>query len=80
MTDLIVDSQVYPLDAPDDQADLARRHRESLFPSVGLYYSEPIEVRFGESQFVYAGAGRLYLDFFGGIVTIKSWYWRPAPS
>jgi 4-aminobutyrate aminotransferase len=72
MTDLIVDSQVYPLDAPDDQADLARRHRESLFPSVGLYYSEPIELRYGERQFVYDGAGRQYLDFFGGIVTISS--------
>ena len=72
MTDLIVDSQVYPLDAPDDQADLARRHRESLFPSVGLYYSEPIELRYGERQYVYDGAGRQYLDFFGGIVTISS--------
>ena len=51
---------------------LARRHRVSLFPSVGLYYSEPIELRRGERQYVYDGAGRQYLDFFGGIVTVSS--------
>jgi hypothetical protein len=31
----------------DDAADLLRRHRESLFPSVGLFYDEPIELRWG---------------------------------
>src|SRR5690606_25679247 len=37
---------VPPLDQrdrfPNDAADLERRHRESLFPSVGLNYEEPI--------------------------------------
>jgi 4-aminobutyrate aminotransferase-like enzyme len=56
----------------DDAADLLRRHRESLFPSVGLFYEEPIELRRGEGQFVYDGAGRQYLDFFGGIATVSS--------
>ncbi len=51
----------------DDGADLLRRHRESLFPSVGLFYEEPIELRCGEGQLVYDGDGRQYLDFFGGI-------------
>jgi 4-aminobutyrate aminotransferase-like enzyme len=55
-----------------DEADLLRRHRESLFPSVGLYYDEPIELRSGERQYVYDGAGNQYLDFFGGIVTVSS--------
>ncbi len=62
----------FPRDWPDDQADLVRRHRESLFPSVGLNYSEPIELRYGERQYVWDGAGRQYLDFFGGIVTTSS--------
>jgi 4-aminobutyrate aminotransferase-like enzyme len=53
-------------------ADLVRRHKESLFPSVGLNYSEPIELRRGERQFVFDGEGRQYLDFFGGISTISS--------
>jgi len=69
MTDLPLPA---PLDAPDDQSDLERRHRASLFPSVGLNYSEPIELRYGERQYVYDGAGRQYLDFFGGIVTTSS--------
>jgi 4-aminobutyrate aminotransferase len=57
---------------PDDAAELERRHRESLFPSVGLFYEEPIELRQGEGQYVYDGAGRQYLDFFGGIATVSS--------
>jgi 4-aminobutyrate aminotransferase len=53
-------------------ADLVRRHRESMFPSVGLNYAEPVELRRGEGQYVYDGDGRQYLDFFGGIVTVSS--------
>jgi 4-aminobutyrate aminotransferase-like enzyme len=53
-------------------AEWRRRHEESLFPSVGLFYDEPIELRRGERQFVYDGDGRQYLDFFGGIVTVSS--------
>ena len=53
-------------------ADLARRHRESLFPSVSLFYDEPIEIRAGEGQYLIDGDGRQYLDFFGGIATVVS--------
>ncbi|MGH2533174.1 MAG: aspartate aminotransferase family protein [Thermomicrobiales bacterium] len=56
----------------DDAVDLLRRHRAALFPSVMLSYEEPIELRRGEGQFVYDGAGRQYLDFFGGIATVTS--------
>jgi 4-aminobutyrate aminotransferase-like enzyme len=59
-------------ESSDGAADLVRRHKESLFPSVGLNYSEPIELRRGERQFVYDGENREYLDFFGGIATISS--------
>ncbi len=55
-----------------NQSDLLRRHQESLFPSVGLFYDEPIELRRGEGQFVWDEAGNQYLDFFGGIATISS--------
>jgi len=61
-----------PIDHPDDAEDLVRRHKESLFPSVGLFYTDPIEIRYGERQFVYDGAGKQYLDFFGGIATTTS--------
>ena len=51
---------------------LIARHEESLFPSVGLFYEEPIELRSGEGQRVWDGEGREYLDFFGGIATVSS--------
>jgi 4-aminobutyrate aminotransferase len=61
-----------PIDHPDDAEDLVRRHKESLFPSVGLFYTDPIGIRYGERQYVYDGAGKQYLDFFGGIATVTS--------
>src|SRR3954452_4303376 len=72
MTELLGQSAPAAEFHPDDAADLVRRHKESLFPSVGLNYTEPIELRYGERQYVYEGAGRQYLDFFGGIVTTSS--------
>lgn len=72
MVDLHENAQALIDGEVDDSADLARRHRESLFPSVGLFYDEPIELRRGEGQFVFDGAGREYLDFFGGIATVSS--------
>ena len=60
-----------PLDSSTHEG-LRRRHQESLFPSVGLFYDEPIELRRGERQYVYDGAGKQYLDFFGGIATVSS--------
>lgn len=62
----------------DDAVELLRRHREALFPSVMLSYDEPIELRRGEGQYVYDGAGRQYLDFFGGIATVSSGHAIPA--
>ncbi len=60
-----------------EREDLLARHRESLFPSVGLFYDEPIELRSGEGQIVRDGDGREYLDFFGGIATVSSGHAMP---
>jgi 4-aminobutyrate aminotransferase-like enzyme len=60
-----------------EHADLLRRHRESLFPSVSLFYDEPIELRRGEGQVVFDAEGRQYLDFFGGIATVSSGHALP---
>lgn len=58
---------------PDSaREELVARHKESLFPSVGLFYDEPIELRSGEGQWVRDGDGNEYLDFFGGIATVSS--------
>ena len=72
MTDLREERAAGETGWPDDADDLLRRHRESLFPSVGLFYDEPIELRRGERQYVYDGAGKQYLNFFGGIATVPS--------
>src|ERR687897_210774 len=72
MTDLRDLAVSLSADEPDDADDLLRRHRESLFPSVGLFYDEPIELRRGERQYVYDGEGNQYLDFFGGIATVPA--------
>lgn len=72
MTDLREHAAASESEWPDDAEDLIRRHQESLFPSVGLFYEEPIELRRGENQYVYDGAGKQYLDFFGGIATVSS--------
>ena len=53
MTDLRDQAAALDADWPDDADDLLRRHKESLFPSVALFYDEPIELRRGERQYVY---------------------------
>jgi 4-aminobutyrate aminotransferase len=53
-------------------AELLARHREVMPKWLALYYEEPIELVRGEGQFVWDGAGKQYLDFFGGIVTTIS--------
>jgi 4-aminobutyrate aminotransferase len=55
-----------------DAAELLARHREVLPSWLALYYQEPIELVRGEGSRVWDGAGREYLDFFGGIVTTIS--------
>ena len=72
VTDLLPSVAATGDDQPNDPGDLLRRHQESLFPSVGLFYDAPIELRRGEGRYVYDGAGRQYLDFFGGIATVSS--------
>jgi 4-aminobutyrate aminotransferase len=49
--------------------DLLGRHKAVLPAWLALYYDEPIEIVSGEGCRVVDGAGREYLDFFGGILT-----------
>ena len=53
-------------------AELLERHRRVLPSWQLLYYERPIELVRGEGTRVWDGAGREYLDFFGGIVTTIS--------
>ena len=50
-------------------AELLARRRKVAPSWLSLYYDEPIELVAGEGRRVVDGAGRSYLDFFGGILT-----------
>lgn len=52
--------------------ELLARHKEVMPSWLLLYYDEPIELVRGDGTRVWDGAGKEYLDFFGGIVTTIS--------
>lgn len=54
-----------------DADEIVLAGQEYLFPAVFHYYREPLVVARAKNQFVYDAAGRAYLDFFGGILTIS---------
>ncbi len=56
-----------PADSP--HAELLARHRRVLPDWLTLFYDEPIELISGSGRHVTDGEGRIYLDFFGGILT-----------
>jgi 4-aminobutyrate aminotransferase len=49
--------------------DLLARQKAVLPSWLMLYYDEPIEIVSGSGRRVTDGAGRTYLDFFGGVLT-----------
>lgn len=52
-------------------AELRKRHKEVLFPSVGTFYEEPVCLDEGKGARLKDLDGREYLDFFGGILTVS---------
>ena len=56
---------------PPTSAEIRRKHREFLFPGVANYYEEPIVPVEGRGLRLRDLAGREYLDFFGGILTVS---------
>lgn len=53
---------------------LLDRHRAVMPKWMALYYSDPIELKKGEGRRVWDQNGRVYLDFFGGILTTMTGY------
>ena len=49
--------------------DLAARYRAVMPSWVKPLYDEPLDIDHGEGSYVFDGAGRRYLDFFGGVLT-----------
>jgi 4-aminobutyrate aminotransferase len=50
-------------------AELVKRHRSVMPNWVALYYEEPIEIVRAAGRRVTDAAGRIYLDFFAGVLT-----------
>jgi 4-aminobutyrate aminotransferase-like enzyme len=52
-------------------AEVRKKQKEVLFPSVGTYYEEPVCLDEGKGARLKDLDGRQYLDFFGGILTVS---------
>src|SRR5438128_2737787 len=50
-------------------SELLARHRRVMPDWLTLFYEQPIELVSGQGCRVTDGEGRIYLDFFGGILT-----------
>jgi len=57
--------------------DIIQKHKMYLFPSVANYYQEPLVLERGDGFYVYDTAGKKYLDFFGGILTVSVGHCNP---
>jgi alanine-glyoxylate transaminase / (R)-3-amino-2-methylpropionate-pyruvate transaminase len=60
-----------------DAREIRAKHREFLFPCVANYYEEPIVLTKGKGSWAYDADGRVYLDFFGGILTLGLGHCHP---
>src|ERR1700722_18423528 len=58
-------------------ADVIRKHKEYIWPSVSNYYQTPLVADRGSMQYVWDLDGRKYLDFFGGILTVSVGHANP---
>ena len=50
--------------------EIVEKYRSLLY-GLGTYYKEPLPFVKGEGKWLFDAAGRKYLDFFGGIVTVS---------
>ena len=65
------------VEGTDLNADVLRKHRQYLLPSVANYYAEPVVLVEGEGTRLRDAGGKQYLDFFGGILTVSVGHCHP---
>jgi alanine-glyoxylate transaminase/(R)-3-amino-2-methylpropionate-pyruvate transaminase len=58
-------------------ADIARKHRKYLWPTVVTLYEQPLVADRAHMQHLWDVEGRKYLDFFGGILTVSVGHTHP---
>ncbi|GAA4992054.1 aspartate aminotransferase family protein [Actinopolymorpha pittospori] len=61
----------------DRDTDLHARHRAVMPNWQALYYDQPLEIVSGEGRRLTGGDGRVYLDFFAGILSNSLGYGVP---
>jgi len=59
-----------------NRAEIVAKHRQYLY-GLTTYYSEPLPFVRGEGKWLFDDAGKKYLDFFGGIVTVGLGHCEP---
>src|SRR5215813_15628943 len=57
--------------------EIIKKHKQYLFPSISLYYTDPLVTDHASMQYLWDVDGNKYLDFFGGIVTISVGHCNP---
>lgn len=57
--------------------EVLKKHKQYMFPSISLYYTDPLVTDHASMQHVWDVEGNKYLDFFGGIVTISVGHSNP---
>ena len=57
--------------------EVIQKHKQYLFPSISLYYTDPLVTDHASMQYLWDVEGKKYLDFFGGIVTISVGHCNP---
>ncbi len=58
-------------------SEVIQKHKQYIFPSVSLYYTDPLVTDHAAMQYLWDAEGKRYLDFFGGIVTISVGHCNP---
>lgn len=58
-------------------ADILKKRKEYLSPSMFTFYKNPLNVVDGRMQYLYDDKGRRYLDAFGGIATVCCGHCHP---
>ena len=61
-----------------DAKTVRDKHNEYMFPVVANYYAEPLVIASAKGLRVTDPAGRSYLDFFGGILTVSLGHCHPG--
>jgi 4-aminobutyrate aminotransferase-like enzyme len=60
--------------------EMVEKMKKYIFPAISVYYEEPIVMEKGKGKYLYDDAGRQYLDFFGGILTVSMGHCNPEIS